>query len=49
MTHQTISRVHCKNKVAILAKYLVTTVSSLHKVYECSAGKGFMQWELILE
>ena len=32
---------HYKNKVIILAKYLVNT--------QCSAGKGFMQWELILE
>ena len=37
---------------AKLARYLVTTVAWLAlqwKFYECSAGKGFMQWELILE
>ena len=34
---------HCKNKVVILAKYLVTTCSCVTiltmKLYECSAGK----------
>ena len=37
---------HCKNKVVVLAKYLVTTIvwlSLLCKFYESSAGKEFMQ------
>ena len=38
-------------QVVILAKYLVTTVVSCVTILtdECSAGKGYMQWELILE
>lgn len=33
---------HCKNKVAILAKYLVTTLA-------CSTEKKFMQWGVLFE
>ena len=40
---------HSKNKVVMLAKYLVVCLPLLCKFYECSTGKEFMQWELILE
>ena len=49
-----ISSHACKNKCVILAKYFVTTKFALrdyillHKFYECSDVKEFMQWELIL-
>ena len=39
---------HCKNKVVILAKYLVAQLRD-YSYYTCRAGKGFMQWELMLE
>ena len=44
--------IYCKNKVVVLAKYLVTTIawlSLLRKFYECSTGKEFMQCELMFE
>ena len=43
-------RSHCKNKVVMLAKYLVTTVtwlSLLWKFYECRAGKGADTWVIL--
>ena len=42
-----LHKLHCKNKVVIVAKYFVTTVASLSLLGV--AEKIFMQWELKLD